>query len=227
MKQLLLALGFLLLTACSAPEVSDLAVENPTLTIPPFETAILVTPTTLPSPQPTLSVVPLDSSEIIDEIPLDTITSFEQMPGNRATGQPAADFTARLLGGGTFVLSEEQGKYWLVLPTAIGCGDCSYILYLLSQAQPQNPTSLNVLVLNIYQPDLPEYWQSYADAINQPNYLWAVLDTPTFMEDYDIYGLGTFLVVDPDGRLVFQTDSPPPPELIRHLYTLASNEEQK
>ncbi len=99
-----------------------------------------------------------------------------------------------------------------------------YSLSMLSQAQPQDSSSLNVLVLNIYQPDLPEYWQSYAEAINQPGYLWAVLDTPTFMEDYDIYGLGAFLVIDPDGRLVFQTDSPPPPELVRHLYALASNQ---
>lgn len=59
------------------------------------------------------------------------------------------------------------------------------------------------------------------------NDLWSVLDTSTFMEDYDIYGLGTFLVIDPDGRLVFQSDSPPPSELIRHFYTLASNEEEK
>ena len=148
-------------------------------------------------------------------------------PGNQATGQPAADFTARLLGGNTFVLSKEQEKYWLVLPTAFGCGECEYSLYLLSQAQPQNPARLNVLVLDIYQPDLPEYWQSYAEAIDQPNYFWAVLDTSTFMEDYGIYGLGTFLVVDPDGRLVFQSDSPPPPEYIAHLFKLAQSEGAK
>lgn len=144
------------------------------------------------------------------------------MPGNRATGETAPDFTARLLGGNSFVLSKELGKYWLVLPTAFGCGECAYSLYLLSQVPPQDPVDLHILVLDIYQPDLPEYWQSYADEINLPYYHWAVLDTPTFMEDYDIYGLGAFLVIDPNGRLVFQSDSPPPPELIRHLFTLAS-----
>jgi hypothetical protein len=226
MKRLLILVALVLLTACSAPEVSDLAVENPTLTIPPFETAILATPTTLPTAQPTLSIAVFESPAT-DDISLEAITSFEQMPGNRATNQPAADFTARLLGGGTFVLSKERGKYWLVLPTSFGCGECTYSLYLLSQVQAQDPASLNILVLDIYQPDLPEYWQSYADAINQPNYFWAVLDTPTFMEDYDIYGLGTFLVIDPDGRLVFQSDSPPPTEYIAHLFTLAQSEGTK
>ena len=228
MKRLLIPFLFLFLVACGSTEQSFSAIETPTATVasPVPTVSATITPTLLSTPQTTLSIAPLDSFGT-DDFSLDAITSFDQMPGNRATDQPAADFTARLLGGGTFTLSKERGKYWLVIPTSFGCGECTYSLYLLSQAQPQNPTSLNILILDIYQPDLPEYWQSYAEAVNQPNYLWSVLDTSTFMEDYDIHGLGTFLVIDPDGRLVFQSDSPPPSELIRHLFTLAKTEEEK
>lgn len=226
MKRLFAPFLLMFLAACGSTEPALPTVEPLSATdTPPTQAAsVIETPTPLPTPQATLSIAAPESNEIS----LDGVTSFDQVPGNRATGQPAADFTARLFGGGTFVLSKELGKYLLVLPTSFGCGECAYSLYLLGEeAKTQNPDSMNVLVLDIYIPDLPEYWQSYADAIDQPNYRWAVLDTPTFMEDYDIYGLGTFLVIDPDGRLVFQTDSPPPPEYIRHLYTLASNEEQK
>lgn len=227
MKRLLILL--LLMSACGSSEPALPAVEPSFATATPPIPTISATnaPTSSPTPRATLSIAPLESFGG-NEISLDGITSFDQMPGNRATGQLAADFTARLLGGSTFVLSKELGNYLLVLPTSFGCGECTYSLYLLSEkAKPKDPDSMNILVLDIYIPNLPEYWQSYADGINQPNYRWAVLDTPTFMEDYDIYGLGTFLVIDPDGRLVFQSDSPPPLELIRHLYTLASNEEQK
>lgn len=229
MKRLLILLLLMLLSACGSDEKSVSTVEASVATIvSPSPTAIeTIAPTPLPTPQPTLSIAPFGLSGS-EDISLDTITSFAQMPGNRATGQPAPDFTARLLGGSTFVLSKELGKYLLVLPTSFGCGECTYSLYLLSEeAKTQNPNSMDVLVLDIYIPDLPEYWQSYADAINQPNYRWAVLDTPTFLEDYDTYGLGTFLVIDPDGKLVFHSDVPPPPEVIHHLFTLASNEEQK
>lgn len=224
MKRLFVPCLLLFLAACGSAEASPLTVEPQTTAAPSLPSA---SATTTPPPQATLSIAPLESLGS-NEISLDGITGFDQLPGNRATGQPAADFTARLLGGGTFVLSKELGKYLLVLPTSFGCGECTYSLRLLSEeAKPENPDSMIILVLDIYIPDLPEYWQSYAEAIDQSNYRWAVLDTPTFLEDYDIYGLETFLVIDPDGKLVFHSDVPPPPEVIRHLFTLASNEEQK
>lgn len=226
MKRLVATLLLLFLAACGSAEPATSAVESLPATAAPAIATVSVTdtPGSRSTPQATLSIAPLESNEIS----LDGVTSFDQMTGNRATGEPAPEFTARLLGGGTFVLSKELGKYLLVLPTSFGCGECTYSLYLLSEeAKPKDPDSMNILVLDIYVPDLPEYWQSYAEAINQPNYRWAVLDTPTFLEDYDVYGLGTFLVIDPDGKLVFRSDVPPPPEVIRHLFTLASNEEQK
>ncbi len=223
MKRLLFLILALLVSACGSASESGAATEEPlsTIVLPNQIETERITPTPLPTAQATLAITTFETTES-NGFDLEAITSFALVPGNRAAGEPAPDFTARLLGGGTFTLSKELGTYWLILPTALGCGECAYSLYLLGNAQPENPASLNILVLDIYQPDLPEYWQSYAEAINKPNYRWAVVDTPTFMEDYDIYGLGTFLVVDPEGKLVFQTDSPPPLELLRHLFTLAS-----
>lgn len=218
MKRLLILFLYVFLTACG-PASKPVSTRS-TL---PIEIST-ITPMPLQTPQATLSIVPFSSPQSNDVL-LETITSFAQMPGNLAKGQPAPDFSARLLGGDTFVLSKEQGKYWLVIPTAIGCGECEYSLSLLRQAQPRNPASLHVLVLDIYQPDLPTYWQSYADA--SPNYLYAVVDTPSFMEDYNLYGLGAFLVIDTDGRLVFQSDSAPSPEYITHLFKLAQGEKTK
>lgn len=229
MKRLLIPFLSIFLVACGSTEAALPGVEPSSTTATPSIPTVsaTITPTSLPTAQATLSIAPLDSFGG-NEISLEGVTSFDKMPGNRAINQLAPDFTARLLGGSTFVLSKELGKYLLVLPTSFGCGECTYSLYLLGEeAKSQDPEIMNILVLDIYTPDLPEYWQSYADSINQPNYRWAVLDTPTFLEDYDVYGLGTFLVIDPVGKLVFHSDVPPPPEVIRHLFTLASNEELK
>ena len=187
-------------------------------------TTALESPFTLPTPEATLALFDPLNPPRTGDVSLEGITSFALLPDNRAGGESAADFRARLLGGGTFTLSEQRGKYWLVLPTALGCGECMFSLSLLSQAAPEEGGNLNVLVLDIYQPDQPEYWQIYADYFGNPDYLWSVVDTTAFMEDYKIFGLGTFLVIDPLGKLVFRSDFPPRVEYISHMYTLASRQ---
>lgn len=99
-----------------------------------------------------------------------------------------------------------------------------FSLNLLKQATPARGGNLNVLVLDIYQPDQPEYWQTYADYFGNQDYLWSVVDTNTFIEDYEIFGLGSFLVIDPHGKLVFRSDFPPRMEYISHMFTLASRQ---
>ncbi len=152
---------------------------------------------------------------------MEDITSFAQFPDNRATNSPAPDFSARLLEGGDFVLSAERGTYWLILPTSMGCGECMYSLSMVSQAQPEEPSALNVLVLDIYEPDDPAYWGDYRTYFDDLEARWGVVNQAAdFLAAYGIFGLGDFLIVDPQGRLVYQSDSPPPFPYVQHFFTL-------
>jgi hypothetical protein len=76
-------------------------------------------------------------------------------------------------------------------------------------------------VLDIYQPDSPDYWQAYADYFGNPPFVWGVLDTANFMQDYAVVGLGSVLVIDPAGRLVYRASTSPRSEYLAHLFVLA------
>lgn len=181
-------------------------------------------PTMLPTPEATLAVFNPLSPPRPDDVSVEHITSFALLPDNRANGQAAPDFSARLMGGGTFTLSEARGSYWLVLPTAMGCGECMFSLGMLTQALPVEKSNLNVLVLDIYEPDQPEYWLGYLGYFEGLEAQWSVVNGGTFVVDYEIFGLGNFLVIDPDGALVYHSDSPPRLEYITHMFTLANRQ---
>ncbi len=193
------------------------AVALPSATASPFLTS---TPTATPVPP----VSPQPSQP--DDVPLEGITTFAELPGNRANGGPAPDFSARLMGGGEFVLSEHRGAYWLILPTSMGCGECMYSLSMVTKAQPPANGALHVLVLDIYEPDDPQYWSAYLSLFKGLKAHWGVVNRASeFMAHYHISGLGAFLVIDPEGRLVYQVGSPPRLEHIQRLFALAAGQQ--
>ncbi|HRN51852.1 MAG TPA: hypothetical protein PLC52_11040 [Anaerolineales bacterium] len=93
---------------------------------------IALTPTTASSPIPPLSVL---KTPQITGLPIlrssdsptpFVATNFADFPESESSGEQAKDFSAHLLGGAQFRLSEQGEDYILVLPTVIGCGECMF-----------------------------------------------------------------------------------------------------
>lgn len=147
---------------------------------------------------------------------------YAAIAGNVATGQPASDFSARLLGGATFALSERRGSVVVVVPTVVGCGDCIATMKALAQAYPDyRGRGIQVLFLNLYPDDNAEAWRDYVDLIGEPEFLWGVVNSVDFVVQYQIDTAGTILLVDRNGNLVFRNPNPISADDFRRLFALA------
>lgn len=217
--QILIVFPFLLLSAACTPGID---VVSPTPTSQEA-TATLTnatsSPTRLPSstplptnttepgliPKPTTAPArPIFAPPTPDEIPLDAVTSFVDFPGNKAKGETAPDFSAHLLGGDTFTLSEWRDTYLLVLPTVVGCGPCMANLEEITQIYPAyQDTNLDVLILDIYAPDSQDVWQFYADLFPEVGFLWGVVDSMDFVMDYNLTSLGDVVLISPEREILF------------------------
>lgn len=149
---------------------------------------------------------------------------FATMPENVATGQSAPDFSARALGQRTFELSAARGSYVLIYPTVIGCGDCVFTMSQLAAAYPDHAgANLEVVLLNLYPEDVPESWSGFVELYPELGAVWAVVDSIDFVVDYEVRSLGTMLLVDPEGRLVYRRNFPLVEDEFRELFALVSS----
>jgi hypothetical protein len=180
-------------------------------------TATPLSPTLEPTAAPAVEVEPAGAG------PTAPASSFADMPGNQARGEPAPDFTARVLGGGTFTLSAQRGSYVLILPTIIGCGECLFSLSEISAAYPDyRGQGVQAVILNLDVQDMPESWQEYAEYFAEPEFIWGAVDSQDFLVDYNIRTLGTKVLIDPDGRMVYWNEYPLLAEGFAQLFDLAT-----
>ena len=230
MKQLtLLCVLVAVASACtSEPDVAALPTTQPataSIAAPtsPATAANLPTPNREPSLSPTLAPATVASTSTPGpEVPI-LPASFADFPGNQATGELAPDFTARAMGGVVFTLSEQRGVPVLVLPTVIGCADCVFSLTEIAIAyQDFRDTEITVVVLNLYPDDTPGSWQNFVDLIGEPGFVWSVVSSTDFVIDYNITTLGTTLLIDANGRLVFRREYPLQADEFRRLFTLVT-----
>lgn len=178
---------------------------------------------------PALGVVPTAMASstrpaIFDPEPVDSVQHvFSGIPDNEATGESAPDFTARLLGGEEFRLSSQRGASVFLFPTAIGCSDCLFALQEIASVYPEfRGRGLRVVILNLYPEDTPEAWRPYVDYLGEAELLWGVAGSTDFVVDYGIRSLGTSLLIDPEGRLVFRRSYPLFADELRQLFDFAS-----
>lgn len=152
-----------------------------------------------------------------------SVSSLADLPGNVATREIAADFEAHLVGGDTFTLAEQKGTAVLIIPTALGCAECVTNLRNLADVYPDyRGRGLKVLVLDLVVGDAPDVWQRFADYLAEPDIIWSVAASPQFAVDYDILNLGTVLLVDASGNLVFRNENPLSADSFRQLLDLAT-----
>ena len=149
---------------------------------------------------------------------------FAEMRDNLAGGEQAPDFEIRALGNSTFSLSAQRGAYVLVVPTAIGCGECVFTMNQLAASYPDyRDSNLKLVLINMYPDDVPESWDAYVEAYPDLGAIWGVVSSVDFVVDYDIRSLGTILLVDPEGKLVFRSDRPLIEDELHQLFGLATS----
>ena len=186
---------------------------------------IVLSPTPVPvAPQPVPDFVGQEVEEPADPAVLAEIGVFAEMRDNLASGDLAPDFEVRAIGNWTFSLSAQRGSYVLVVPTAIGCGECVFTMNQLAAAYPDyRDKNLQLVLINMYPEDEPKSWDAYVEAYPDLGAVWGVVSSVNFVVDYDIRSLGTILLVDPEGKLVFRSDFPLIEEELRQLFDLATS----
>lgn len=218
----------LLVAGCSSTS-------NPTVATSPTALPISVSklPTSPPAPSPLPSILTQPSqipstpnlSFLSSQKPPTpfVVASFADFPGNLADGEMAKNFTAKLLEGEQFSLSEHRGNYILVFPTVVGCGDCIFGINQIKVANEAfQESGLTVLIMNLYIDDDPELWRYFADTIDQKNILWGVVTSASFAVDYNILGLGTIFLIDPANQIVFRSENPLPVWKFEELFDLTT-----
>lgn len=234
----------LLLAACgrrsrdptSAPAQIEAAAEvavaptpaaTPTTPLVQLKVPAPIEPTTPSTPLPPTPTPEPAATPLLKDNPIAVPPSFADFPGNTAQGEPAPDFALRLLDGTNFRLSEEiSSDYYLVLPTTLGCGECLYSLGEVTAVFPVfRNRNIKVVVADIIPENEPEWWSTYAELFAEPDFIWGVVDSEQFLLDYQIEGLGTFLLIDPQGNLVFERRSPLDADEITQLLNLTQRQE--
>lgn len=184
---------------------------------------VALSPTPLPpTPEPT-AVPTLAISSLLAgaEAPL-SVASFADIPNNVATSETAPDFSARIMDGTAFNLATQRGSPVLLLPTVSGCGDCIRALEAIAEAYADyRGRELKVVALDLFPEDSPDVWREFASYIGEPEFLWGVVDSADFAVDYHITTLGTTLLVDPVGKVVFRINHPAPADTYRQVFDLA------
>jgi len=228
-----LLIGFLA-AACGArnvapavqPEIEvmrEAATEKPAA-IEPSSTE-QVTPERTAIPTATIPVAISVSEEVENTADASIVNAnlgpLAALDDNLATGQPAPDLDISALGGLTFNLAAQRGSYVLLYPTVVGCGDCVFTLAQLAAAYPEvGAENLTVVIIDIFAGDIPEIWLEFVDQYADMGFIWGVVNSTDFVIDYEIRSLGTILVVDPEGRLVYRRNYPLAEDEFRQLFDL-------
>lgn len=221
---LMLFIGGALIVACNSTTnpaslpISDLPTVAATKNPPPASTLLQprLDPTTMP-------IAPKFG-------PPDTPTPFvvaniAVFPGNLAKGELAADFSARLIDGSLFTLSEYGDRYLLLFPTVVGCGECIFGINAIALALEPFPDietdgNFQVLVMDLYSGGDPLDWEYFAEAYPHPNILWGVVASDLFAVDYEILTLGSIFLIDPQGKIVFRSEYSLTPYQFEKLFEL-------
>src|SRR5260370_3556368 len=132
-----------------------------------------------------------------------------------AQGSAAPDFNARLLGGGSFTLSQQQGKPVLVLFSASWCEPCIPEVNKMAQLQDQfGSQGLQQLVLSVDPGDTEAEFAGLRQQTRGQNLLWGLDPGQKATLAYKIRATDTKVLVDGREQIVFQTVGPTPLETL-------------
>jgi peroxiredoxin len=129
---------------------------------------------------------------------------------------PAPAFTARLLGGGSFALSQQQGKPVMVLFTASWCLSCIPEVDKMARLQDEyGPKGLQQLVLSVEADDSEADFADLRRRTKGTNLFWGLDPGQKATLAYEVRATDTKVLVDRRGQIVFRGVGPTPFETMR------------
>ena len=121
-------------------------------------------------------------------------------------GEQMKDFTLFDREGSKHQLSDFKGKYTILEFTFVGCGGCVFIKPFLEEFYKRNKDKAEVIA--IYK-DTKENWMKEGEEHKVSYHEWS---DPTFASEpvaaYDIKGYPTFVIIDPNGKILDIMPSP-------------------
>lgn len=151
--------------------------------------------------------VPLPTAATPAKVSLPTAATPTQdvVTGDR----PAPDFSARLLGGGSFTLSAQRGRPVLILFTASWCLPCIPEVNKMAQLHEQyGPRGLRQLVLSVDPEDTDGELDGLRRRTQGSKLLWGFDSGQQALRGYRIRATDTKVLVDQRGQIVFTSIGP-------------------
>jgi len=116
----------------------------------------------------------------------------------------APDFTARLIDGGSFALSQERGHPVLILFTASWCVTCIPEVNKMAQLQDEfGGRGLSQIVLSIDPGDRPSDFDGLRRRTLGSRLIWGLDNEQRALRAYNIVATDTKVLVDSEGRISF------------------------
>ncbi len=133
-----------------------------------------------------------------------TTASLPSPSVETASRKAAPDFSARLLDGGSFTLSQERGRPVLVLFTASWCTTCIPEVNKMAQLQEEfGGRGLRQLVLSIDPGDTPADFDGLRRRTLGGRLIWGLDSDQRALRAYQIRATDTKVLVDPAGWIAF------------------------
>ncbi len=191
----------------SAPSVTTAAAvrstEAPSVA-PAVAPYVVATATSAPPPSPALELRPVRGPVAASAA------------SGTAPVELAADFTASLLGGGAFTLSEQRGHPVLVLFTASWCGDCIPEINKMAQLQLElGGRGLRQLVLSVDPSDTQAQFADFRQRTHGGNLQWALDPGQLATRAYRVRATDTKVLIGPQEQVAWRTMGPTGLEALR------------